>query len=129
MTLVDTSVWTDYFNGSSSRETEILHEMLSTEHILIGDLILLELLQGFRTDKEFKQAQALLDTLEKRSLLDSHSAIAYADMYRTLRKKGITIRKTADTIIAGYCILNELLLLQSDRDFHPFKKHFGLKLV
>jgi len=129
MTLVDTSVWIDYFDGSSNRETEILHEKLSTENVLIGDLILLEILQGFRIDKEYKQALSLLENLEKRSLLDTDSAIVYADMYRSLRKKGITIRKTTDTIIAGYCVLNELTLLQSDRDFQPFKKHFGLKLI
>jgi len=129
MTLVDTSVWINYFNGSVNRETNILHEKLSTENVLIGDLILLEILQGFRIDKEYKQALSLLENLEKRSLLDTDSAIVYADMYRSLRKKGITIRKTTDTIIAGYCVLNELTLLQSDRDFQPFRKHFGLKLI
>jgi len=129
MILVDTSVWINYFNGLSNRETEILDEILSTEIVIIGDLILMELLQGFRIDKEYKQALSLLDTLEKQSLLNADSAIEYANMYRSLRKKGITIRKTTDTIIAGYCVLNDLSLLQSDRDFQPFKKHFGLKLV
>jgi len=106
MTLVDTSVWIHYFNGKS-----------------------MELLQGFRIDKEYKQALTLLDTLEKQSLLNTYLAVEYTNMYRALRKRGITIRKTTDTVIAGYCVLNDLQLLQSDRDFLPFKKYFGLKLA
>ena len=129
MILVDTSVWVNYFNGISNRETDLLDNKLSDDFIILGDLILLELLQGFRNDNDYKQALSILDLLDKKDLLNSSTVIAYADMYRSLRKRGITIRKTTDTIIAGFCILNNIQLLQSDRGFLPFKKYFGLKLI
>ncbi len=126
MILVDTSVWIDYFNGKESLETDLLDRALEHEIVAIGDLILIEILQGFRSDKQYKTVKELLDPLQKFEMLSLELAIKTADNYRSLRKKGITIRKTADVIIATYCIEKNIPLLFSDRDFIPFVDHLGL---
>jgi len=124
--LVDTSVWVDYFNGRESAVTSALDTALDKGLVAIGDLILLEILQGFKTDRHFKAARSTLGTLEQYEMLGRQMALSSADNYRTLRKKGITIRGTADVIIATFCIEHQLPLLFSDRDFLPFKEHLGL---
>ena len=129
MIVVDTSVWIDYFNGDSTPETEILDRALGEEAVAIGDLILLEILQGFRSDAGYKTAKKHLSELQQLEILGTNMAIKAADNYRKLRKKGITIRKTADVIIASFCIENRLPLLFSDRDFIPFVKYLKLRSV
>lgn len=129
MILVDTSVWIDYFNGIDSLETDTLDKALGNETVAIGDLILIEILQGFRADKQYNMAKELLEPLQKFEMLGLDIAVKTADNYRTLRKKGITVRKTADVIIATYCIENNIPLLFTDRDFIPFVKHLGLQAV
>ncbi len=129
MILVDTSVWIDYFNGIDSLETDTLDKALGNETVAIGDLILIEILQGFRTDKQYNMAKELLEPLQKFEMLGLDIAVKTADNYRKLRKKGMTIRKTADVIIATYCIENNIPLLFTDRDFIPFVKHLGLQPV
>ncbi len=127
MIFVDSSVWIDYFNGKSSPEVTNLDSLLGVESVSTGDLILVEVLQGFRNDKDYKIAKNLLTSLTVFNMLDSNIAIKSADNFRSLRKKGITIRKTVDSIIATFCIQNKLSLLHSDRDFKPFHKHLRLK--
>jgi len=127
--LVDTSVWINYFNGSESAETNLLDGALIDGTVAIGDLILLEILQGFRNDKDYKKAKKILATLDQYEMFGSTMVIKCADNYRTLRKKGITIRKTADIIIATFCIDNQIPLLFSDRDFIPFVEHLNLQSV
>ncbi|PCI60777.1 MAG: VapC toxin family PIN domain ribonuclease [Gammaproteobacteria bacterium] len=129
MILVDTSVWIDYFNGNENLETDILDKALGNETVAIGDLILIEILQGFRTDKQYNLAKELLEPLQKFEMLGLDIAVKTADNYRKLRKKGITIRKTADVIIATYCIEKNIPLLFTDRDFIPFVKYLGLQPV
>ena len=129
MILVDTSVWINYFNGSESAETNLLDGALIDGTVAIGDLILLEILQGFRNDKDYKKAKKILATLDQYEMFGSTMVIKCADNYRTLRKKGITIRKTADIIIATFCIDNQIPLLFSDRDFIPFVEHLNLQSV
>jgi predicted nucleic acid-binding protein len=129
MILVDTSVWIDYFNGKDNLETDILDKALGNETVAIGDLILIEILQGFRADKQYNMAKELLEPLQKFEMLGLDIAVKTADNYRKLRKRGITIRKTADVIIATYCIENNIPLLFTDRDFIPFVKHLGLQPV
>ena len=129
MILVDTSVWIDYFNGVDSLETDTLDKALGNETVAIGDLILIEILQGFRADKQYNMAKELLEPLKKFEMLGLNIAVKTADNYRKLRKKGITIRKTADVIIATYCIENDIPLLFTDRDFIPFVKYLGLQAV
>jgi predicted nucleic acid-binding protein len=127
MVLVDSSVWVSYFNGQVTRETEFLDSLLGTEPVAIGDLILAEVLQGFRSDADYEVAKDMLGSLTVYDLLGADLAIKTADNYRALRKRGITVRKTADAIIATFCIESRTPLLYSDRDFAPFVKHLGLK--
>jgi len=127
MIVVDSSVWIDYFNGAVTKETESLDALLGRELVMIGDLILTEVLQGFKSDRDFKKARQLLDTLVFREMLGKNLAVRSAQNYRKLRKKGVTVRKTIDVIIATFCIQNRLPLLHSDRDFEPMVKHLSLK--
>ena len=127
MIFVDSSVWIDYFNGENSPEVEKLDSLLGVEPISTGDLILTEVLQGFSSDKDYKTAKNLLTPLTIFNMLDTNIAIKSADNFRLLRKKGITVRKTVDTIIATFCIQNKLALLHTDKDFRPFHKHLRLK--
>ena len=126
MIIVDSSVWIDYFNGRDTAETIQLDLLLGIKPIAIGDLILTEVLQGFRNDQDYKIAKNLLTSLTILELLGEKIALKSADNYRTLRKQGITIRKTADVIIASFCIENNLPLLFSDKDFIPFVMHLKL---
>ena len=127
MIIVDTSVWVDYFNGREGPHTDRLHALLGNEPIAIGDLILTEILQGFRDDLHFRQARELLMALSVFEMLGVENALRCAEHYRGLRKRGITIRKTVDVIIATFCIVEDHTLLFSDRDFLPFVKHLGLR--
>lgn len=127
MIVVDSSVWIDYFTGRNTPATEKLDSILGQELVAIGDLILVEVLQGFRADKDFRQAKKLLLSLNVVHMLDIAIALKSASNFRTLRKKGITVRKTVDAIIATFCIENKLPLLHSDKDFEPFHKHLKLK--
>jgi len=124
--LVDSSVWIDFFNGADSPQTVKLEALLGAEPLAIGDLILAEVLQGFRKDADYDQAKELLLSLSVFEMLALDNAIQSAENYRTLRKRGITIRKTADAIIAMYCIVERHMLLFSDKDFLPFVEHLGL---
>jgi len=125
--LVDSSVWIDYFNGRATAETEHLDNLLGVEPVALGDLILTEVLQGFRRNKDYETAKELLTSLSVFDLLGTDRAIQCADNFRALRKKGITVRKTADVIIATFCISNDLPLLHCDKDFEPFHKHLRLR--
>jgi predicted nucleic acid-binding protein len=127
MILVDSSVWVDYFNGRGTSETDFLDALLGTEPVAIGDLILAEVLQGFRGDADYETAKALFTSLTTYDLLGASLAVKTAENYRALRKRGVTVRKTADAIIATFCIERRTPLLYSDRDFDPFVKHLGLK--
>ena len=127
MIMVDSSVWIDYFNGCDTAQTTRLDSLLGVKPIAIGDIILTEILQGFRNDLDYNTAKSLLTSLTIFDLLGEKMALKSADNYRILRKQGITIRKTADVIIASFCIENNLPFLFSDKDFIAFVKH--LKLV
>jgi len=129
MILVDSSVWIAYFNGDSTWQADLLDRLLSSEPILTGDLILTEVLQGFRSDNDFKKAKKFMSTLHFRDMAGYDRAIKAAQNYRSLRKKGVSVRKTIDVIIGTYCIETETFLLHSDRDFDPMEKYLGLKVV
>lgn len=129
MIVVDTSVWVDYFNGRRTRQTGALDVVLGRELVAIGDLILAEVLQGFRAERDFRRAQQLLSALEFREMVGHDVAIASARNYRALRAHGATVRKTIDVIIATFCILNGHRLLHSDHDFDPIERHLGLQIV
>lgn len=129
MILVDSSVWVDYFRGKITRQTDRLDLLLGQEPLAIGDLILTEVLQGFDRDREFQQAQRLLTSLQVVEIGGLEIAIQAARNFRLLRRRGVTVRKTIDTIIATRCIESGYDLLHSDQDFDPFAAHLGLRVV
>lgn len=129
MILVDSSVWIDYFNGVVCAETDRLDALLGQDNILMGDIILAEVLQGFASDTEFKRAHNLLALLPFRDMLGREVALQTARNYRLLRKQGLTVRKTMVVMIGTFCILNNIPLLHKDRDFEPMEKWLGLVTV
>lgn len=129
MLLVDSSVWIDYFNGRSSAETAALDALLGKEPILVGDLMLAEVLQGFRSDRHYRIARDLLLSLDVVNLVDTSIALQSARNFRRLRRAGVTVRKTVDCIIATWCITHGVALLHCDRDFEVFEEHLGLRSV
>ena len=129
MILVDSSVWIGYFNGKTNPQTDWLDFALGREVIIVGDLILAEVLQGFKSDRDFSKAKELLSNFQFMEMLGQELAIKSAENYRLLRKKGVTVRKTIDIIIGTFCIHHNLPLLHDDRDFDPLTKHLKLKAV
>ncbi len=126
MILVDSSVWIDYFRGDLTPQTDCLDQLLSSDVLLIGDLVLAEVLQGFISEHDFNQAKTLLTALPVVPLVGLDVALQAARNFRHLRARGVTVRKTIDTLIATSCIENRHTLLYSDRDFDPFVEHLGL---
>lgn len=129
MVLVDSSVWIDYFNGVSSRETDVLDDMLGKELVMTGDIIRAEVLRGFDSQSDYMRARRLLNTLAYADMLGREVADRSVIYYRQLRRRGITVRKTIDALIASFCIMRGHSLLHADRDFDPFARHFGLMVV
>lgn len=129
MIVADTSVWIDYFRGVVAPHTESLDRELSASRIVIGDLIMAELLQGFRQEREFQIARQILENLEYRDFVGRDMAIAAAQNFRVLRKHGITVRKTIDVLIGTFCIENGCILLHNDRDFDPMERLLGLRML
>ena len=126
MIIVDSSVWVDYFNGQETRETNYLDSVLGIEAVAVGDLILTEVLQGFRSDDDFETATELMTSLTVYDMLGEERAIRAAECYRMLRKSGVRVRKTSDVIIGAFCIDAGIALLFSDRDFRPMVRHLNL---
>ena len=127
MILVDSSVWIDYFRAATGPEADRLDALLGEETLIVGDLILAEVLQGFRSKKDFDTALALFATLPMVDMVGREVAIHAARNFRKLREHGVTVRKTIDTLIATWCILHDIPLLYSDRDFDPFAEYLGLR--
>jgi predicted nucleic acid-binding protein len=127
--LVDSSVWIDYFKGTVTAQTEKLDTLLGSEPLAIGDLILTEVLQGFAGERDFNQARKMLTSLTVVELGGQEIAIQAAKNFRTLRSLGVTVRKTIDTFIATRCIESGYDLLHNDKDFEPFVRHLGLRVV
>jgi len=127
--LADSSVWIDYFNGRISEETDLLDGFLGEQLVLAGDLILAEVLQGFRHGEDYRIALRLFESIEIRNLGGRDIAVQAAQNYRALRAKGITPGKTIDMIIGTYCIAEGLALLHADRDFDALEAELGLAVV
>jgi predicted nucleic acid-binding protein len=125
--VVDSSVWIDFFNGVSTPEVERLDGLLGVTPLVIGDLILVEVMQGFRNERDVATARQLFRSLALLPMLGGSNAWKAAENYRQLRSRGITVRKTIDGIIATACIEANLPLLFSDRDFVPYVEHLGLE--
>lgn len=129
MILVHSSVWIDFFNGMDKPHVEKLYQLLGKQIIVTGDLIVVEVLQGFSLDLHFNLAKEVLDRLTYVSLCDKSLAISAAHNYRILRKRGITVRKTIDVVIGTFCIQNQITLLHHDKDFVPMENILMLKSV
>lgn len=129
MILVDTSVWIDYFNGMENRQTAILDTALSDNTVLTGDIILVEVLQGFDRESHFRQAKEALLALECVQLANRELAVSAATNFRFLRSKGTTIRKTVDMIIGTWCLESGVPLLHSDKDFDRMARLLPLEIV
>jgi predicted nucleic acid-binding protein len=129
MVLADTAVWIDYFKGVVNWQTDRLDWLLGTHPVALGDLILIEILQGFDRESDFERARSFLSALPFYELGGYQLCLQAANNYRTLRRRGISVRKTIDVIIATGCIEWNLELLHNDRDFVPMEQILGLKVV
>jgi len=129
MILVDTTVWIDFFTGKPTTQVDILELLISEgQDICVCGLVLTEVLQGVREEKQYKKIRTYFDDLlflPMTQAMHIHSA----EIYRSLRKKGITIRKPIDCMIASVAIAHKVQLLHNDKDFTPIEKHCGLKAV
>jgi hypothetical protein len=129
MIVVDSSVWIDFFNGSSTVEVQRLRTTFGTREILVGDVVLCEVLQGFRRESDAITAERLLASFDFAPMVGRDLAVKAAENYRTLRQRGITISKTIDVLIGTFCIERGHVLLHSDRDFDPMTRHLGLQTL
>lgn len=127
--LVDSSVWIAHLRGYRTPATAKLEAAANREPLLIGDLILLEILQGARDESHAARIERGLRRYALVPLLDTDLAPRAARNYRKLRELGITVRKTADIIIGTFCIEHRHSLLHDDRDFAPMEEHLGLMVV
>jgi predicted nucleic acid-binding protein len=127
--LVDSSVWIAHLRGRRTEATAKLEAEAMREPLVIGDLILLEVLQGARDEAHALRIERGLRSYAIAPLLEPELAVQAARNYRKLRELGITIRKTADLIIGTFCIEYRHSLLHDDRDFAPMEQHLGLKVV
>lgn len=129
MIVVDSSGWIAYLRAEDKPGVHFLRSMRKPSDILVGDLILMEVLQGARDERHAAAIEKHLRRFTIVSVLDTGIAVKAAENYRLLRGHGITVRKTIDTIIATFCIENDHQLLHQDRDFSHFQKHLGLRTL
>ena len=129
MIIADSTVWIDYFGVHENEHTFWLEQQMDRTEVGLTDMILLEVLQGIRSDKTFLQIRNQLNQFHVFNTGGQELAIATAENYRFLRKRGYTIRKQFDCLIATFCILNGYSLLHRDRDFDAFEEHLGLKVI
>jgi predicted nucleic acid-binding protein len=127
--VVDSSVWIANLRNTPTVQVERLRTIDDPAKIIVGDLILLEVLQGARDEAHAASLERKMRKFPIVSLLDMDIACSAAQNFRRLRGLGISVRKTTDLIIATYCIENDHELLHEDRDFAPFASHLGLKTV
>jgi len=129
MIVADSSVWIDHLRDHQSLMVARLRRAIASGDLLLGDVILLELLQGAGNDQRAGRLQRELGAFPIAAMLDPGVAVAAAGNFRRLRVKGITVRRTMDLIIATFCIEHGHALLHSNRDFRPFAKHLGLMMA
>lgn len=129
MLLVDTTVWIDFFAGKATPQVSVLELMISEgEDICVCGIVLTEVLQGIRNDSRYGKTKSHFDNLVFLPMTRA-TFVRSAEMYRSLRKKGIAVRKPLDCMIAAVALAHNVQILHSDRDFDPIEKHFGLKVV
>jgi predicted nucleic acid-binding protein len=123
---VDSSVWIDFLNGRNARHVRRVRELLGTDELIVGDLMLCEVLQGLDSERAALEVEALLRRFEIVPMAGDAIAVAAARNFRSLRRRGITVRKTVDLLIGTWCIENSVPLLHNDSDFHPMARFLGL---
>jgi predicted nucleic acid-binding protein len=124
--VVDSSVWIDFLNGRDVPHVQCLRAVLGTDEIVVGDLMLCEVLQGLGGGRAAREVEARLRRFEIVSMAGDAIAVVAARNFRSLRRRGITVRKTIDLLIGTWCIENRRPLLHNDSDFHPMAQHLGL---
>jgi predicted nucleic acid-binding protein len=124
--VVDSSVWIDFLNGRNAPHVRHLRALLGTDEIIIGDLMLCEVLQGVVSERAAREIEALLRRFDIVPMAGDAIAVTAARNFRSLRGRGITIRKTIDLLIGTWCIEHRRPLLHNDSDFHPMARHLGL---
>ena len=129
MVIVDTTVWVDYLNGVAAPQTDWLDHELERQRLGLIDLILCEVLQGVRDERQADEVRRQLMRFEVFTTGGIGLAVEAAKNYRRLRAKSFTVRKTLDVWIATFCLLNDHALLHNDRDFDPFEKYLGLQAI
>lgn len=128
--VVDSSVWIDFFAGIPSAPCDELARVLDDGQVrvVVPDLVLYEVLRGFRSERALRQARSLLQSFGIETCGGEHIALAAAEHYRLLRAKGITVRSAVDVLIAAFCIEEDYFLLHRDRDYHAIALHRGLRV-
>jgi predicted nucleic acid-binding protein len=129
MIVVDSSVWISHLRNILTPQVVFLRNLAHPRDIIVGDAVLLELLQGASGERQAKLIETELRTFVIRPMLGEIVAIKAAEHYRLLRQKGLTITKTVDLIIGTFCIMGGHQLLHQDRDFDPMRDHLGLQVV
>ena len=129
MLVVDSSVWIDFFNAAEEPAAELLEHLLDRGEvrIVVPDLVLFEVLRGFRHEADHRQARQLMEALSIEDTASHELAVIAAGHYRSLRAQGITVRSAVDVLIATFCIENDYALLHRDRDYAHFEARRGLR--
>jgi len=127
--VADSSVWIDFFNASPNPARDALRHMLQegSVRIVVPDLVLFEVLRGFRDERELRQARALMSSLSVEPACTPELALQAVQHYRSLRAAGVTPRNGIDVLVAAFCIERDYLLLHRDRDYTAFETHRGLR--
>ena len=123
-------VFVDFFNGADAPAAELLSQLLDHGEVrlVVPDLVLLEVLRGFRLERELRTARQLMQGLEVETSLDPDLAVAAAEHYRQLRGRGHMVRSAVDVLVAAFCIERDYALLHDDREFDAFEQHRGLRV-
>lgn len=129
MLVVDASVWIGFFNGAGQAAQAVLRRVLDggDVRIVVPDLVLYEVLRGFRDERDHRRARLLMEALDIEPCGGESLAVRAAEQYRALRATGITVRSSIDVLVATFCIERDYVLLHDDRDFDAFERHRGLK--
>ena len=126
MIVVDSSVWIDFLNGRNAPHVEQLRAIMGAEQVIVGDLMLCEVLQGLDDERTAREVEGLMRRFEIVPMAGDAIAVTAARNFRSLRRRGITVRKTIDLLIGTWCIENRQPLLHNDSDFRPMARYLGL---
>ena len=129
MLVVDSSVWIDFFNDADHPSTRLLDHLLANGEVrlVVPDLVLFEVLRGFRHERDYRQARLLMQTLSIEPVGGAELMLSAAQHYRSLRGQGVAVRSSIDVLVAAFCIEHDYALLHRDRDFDAFEELRGLR--